>query len=63
MNKKLKPVDLRAKKIERAMRLVWESLESHLYWTHHVSKTLDKKWEKKHVQGYCELMKILGDLY
>lgn len=55
--------DARARKIERAMKLCWESLDSHLYWTHHVSKTLDKSWEKKHVKGYAELMKILSELY
>lgn len=56
-------IDARARKIDRAMRLVWWSLESHLYWTHHVSKTLDKKWEKKCVRDYCEILKLLGDLY
>lgn len=53
----------RAKKIDRALRLVWWSMESHLHWTHHYSKTLDQRWEKKCVRDYAELIKILSELY
>lgn len=61
--KKPSRVDTRAKKIDRAIKLAYGSLESHLYWTHHVSKTLDKTWEKKYVKEYAELIKILSELY
>ncbi len=53
---------LRAKEVERAMRLVWSSLESHLIFTHRKS-TEGIKFHKKCVREYAELLDILSKLY
>lgn len=56
----------RAKLVEKAIRLVWESLESHLTLTH---AKIDAKtdgthaFQKKCVKEYAELIKIIADLY
>lgn len=54
--------DERAKKIERATRLIWESLESHLKYTH-VKTSEGRLFHKKCCRDYAELLQILADLY
>jgi hypothetical protein len=53
----------RAEKIERAIRLTWESLDSHLEYAsgkkHHDSPSFHKKC----VKDYSELMKLISELY
>lgn len=52
----------RKEKIERAMRLAWSSLESHLKWTY--CKSAEGKIFHMHcVKEYSELIKILSELY
>jgi hypothetical protein len=52
----------RAKKVERAIRLVWDSMDSHLAYTY--KKHHDKSsFHKKCVREYAELIKILADLF
>lgn len=59
----------RAKKIDRAIRLVWSSLESHLEGAHRNLKLLEKKngesnkFHKQCVKEYAEVIKILSELY
>jgi hypothetical protein len=54
--------DERAKKVETAMRLAWSSLESHLQYTH--GRHPDGKLHhKKCVKEYCELLRLLSELY
>jgi hypothetical protein len=52
----------RAKKIEQAIRLIWESLESHLYYTHAKSSE-GIRFHKRCVRDYAALIKILSELY
>ena len=54
----------RAVKIEKAIRLVWSSLESHLYYTHDGKQIRGEnyRFHKKAVQEYSEVIKILSDL-
>lgn len=56
---------LRARKIDRAIRLAISSLKSHLYYTHdgELARGEDFNFHKKCVKEYCELIKLLGDLY
>lgn len=49
------------KKIERAIRLTWSSLESHLQYTHKQSSE-GKTFHRKCVKEYSELINILSDL-
>lgn len=61
----------RAKKIERAIVLTWDSLVSHLEGTHtisstgkkYVSEVGDQKFHRRCVKDYAEVIKILSDLY
>ena len=70
--------DERARKVKRAIRLVWGSLDSHLEWCY--SKPLTKKrltalekklikdngsplFHKKCVREYAKLIQILAGLY
>ena len=53
----------RAEKVERAIRLTWSSLESHLPYAA-VEKDIEKpKFHKKCVREYSEIIKILSELY
>ena len=52
----------KAKKIDRAIRLTWESLESHLHWTHKKSSE-GLKFHRKCIKDYAEIIKILSELY
>lgn len=52
----------RAKLLEKLIRMVWASLESHLEWTHAKSS----EGQKFHIDctaEYAEMIKILTDLY
>lgn len=51
----------REKKIERAIRLTWDSLESHLKYTH-VSTSEGYNFHIKCVKEYAEVIKILSEL-
>jgi hypothetical protein len=57
-----KKKDERAKLIERAARLVWSSLESHLTWTHK-SSSEGKHFHRRCCAEYGELMHIITKLY
>jgi len=49
------------KKKERAIRLTWTSLESHLYWTHSKSSE-GKQFHKRAIKEYVEIISILSEL-
>lgn len=61
----------KAQKIERAIRIVWESLDSHLAGTHTLSSTQKKyidevgsnRFHQKCIQEYSEVIKTLSELY
>jgi hypothetical protein len=53
----------RAKKIEKAQKLVWASLKSHLPYTYGKTKDGTNKFHRKCVREYVELLKILSELY
>lgn len=58
----------REKKIERCIRLVWESLESHLIYTYQPeyigrAKAFTPKHHKQCVHDYAEVIKLLSELY
>lgn len=57
MKKKSRP-----KEIERLIRSVWESLESHLHWTHAKSSE-GTAFHRKCVQDYAEQLYRLSQLY
>ena len=52
----------RARYIERAMRLSWDSLQSHLRWTHQHSSE-GTAFHKRCVKDYAETIAILSQLY
>lgn len=52
----------RAKLVERAIRLTWSSLESHLRYTHEPHKDTDT-FHKKCVMEYSETISILAKLF
>jgi hypothetical protein len=51
-------------KIEKAIRLVWGSLESHLYYTHdgELARSENHQFHKDCVKEYSEVIQILADL-
>jgi hypothetical protein len=49
------------KKIERALRLTWDSLQSHLEYTYKKSWE-GKQFHKKAVKDYSEIISILSEL-
>ena len=55
----------RAKIVNKCMRTVWSSLESHLQWCHgkEVAGNGDRKFHKDTVREYCSLLKHLSKLY
>ena len=58
----------RAKLIERGLRLIWDSLESHLPWTYGKNKgrgkgTGTRKFHKGATGEYGELVDIFTQLY
>lgn len=52
----------RAKRIKRAIKLVFDSLESHLRYTH-LNTEEGKKFHKKCVDEYATVIKLLAKLY
>lgn len=52
----------RAKLIEEAVRMVYDSLESHLPWTHRISSE-GEKFHKKCVKEYVRIIEVLAQLY
>jgi hypothetical protein len=65
MAKQLTPTQLKASEIDKAIRLAWGSLESHLPYTH--SGTMirgeDSEFHKKCVQEYAEIISVLSKLF
>lgn len=55
----------RSKRIEKAMRIVWDSLQSHLPYTYKDSADKDatKDFHKKCVREYATVLKLLSELY
>jgi hypothetical protein len=54
--------DERAKKIEEAIKLIYDSLDSHLEWTHRQSSE-GRAFHKKCAAEYAQLILILTQLY
>lgn len=52
----------KAKKIERAIKLIYDSLQSHLAYTYSASAE-GKRFHRKCVRDYSELIKLLSELY
>lgn len=54
----------KAVQIEKAIRLVWGSLESHLYFTHdgELARGENHKFHRDCVREYAEVIKILAGL-
>ena len=57
--------DFKAKEIEKAIRLTWSSLESHLLYTHSgkLIRDEDREFHKQCVQEYADIIKVLSQLY
>jgi hypothetical protein len=55
----------RAKKIARALKLVWGSLDSHRAWCYKkkIKGNGGQKFHKKTVAEYAEIISILSELY
>lgn len=57
----------RAKKVVKAIEMVWSSLDSHLYFTYKRNKKARNnegtKFHQKCVREYAELIKLLSELY
>lgn len=54
--------DKRAKLVDKAIRLVWASLDTHLDYTHKEHHD-SANFHKKCVREYAGLIKILSELY
>jgi hypothetical protein len=54
---------MRAKHIEKAMRDVWDSLESHLPHTHGKKRRKMEHFHQKCVKKYSKLLVTLSKLY
>jgi len=52
----------REKKIERAIKLTYDSLQSHLKYTH-IKTSEGIVFHKKCIVEYAEIIKILSELY
>ena len=54
----------RAKVVCKSIRLTWESLESHLYWTYKKGTGNGGiKFHKKCVKDYAKTIKLISKLY
>ncbi len=58
---------MREKQIKKALRLTWDSLDSHLDWTHGIPKDKCKycgsaRFHKKVIKEYAEIINILANL-
>lgn len=66
----MKAID-RAKKIDRAIRIIWDSLDSHLEGTHTLTTTQKRyvdevggqSFHKRCVKEYAEVISTLTELY
>lgn len=54
--------DERAELIDKLIRMVWSSLESHLEWTHEKSDE-GQKFHRECVREYSEMLKLIAELY
>ena len=54
--------DEKSQILDRLMRLIWESLESHLEWTHESSEE-GQAFHRKCVKDYSEMIRLVSDLY
>ena len=65
MVKQLSESQLRAIEIEKAIRLAYASLESHLYYTHsgNMIRGEDYEFHRKSVAEYSEIISVLSKLY
>ncbi len=52
---------MKDKKLERLIRLAWESLESHLKYTY-LKSSEGKHFHKQCVRDYGEMIKLLSEL-
>jgi len=57
--------DERARKIARLIRMVFQSLDSHLPWTYgkEVKDTGNRAFHKKCVREYSQIIRDIADLY
>lgn len=57
--------DFKAKEIERAIRLAFSSLESHLQYTHggRLVRNEDREFHKNCIKEYADIIKVLSELY
>lgn len=53
----------RARKIEKAIRIAYDSLQSHLPYTHQKSKDGSMEFHRKCIAEYAEIIFILSKLY
>ena len=53
----------RAEEIERAIELAYDSLRSHLGYTHQKAKDGSMEFHKRCVREYAEIIHILSKLY
>ena len=60
--KKLTPKQ-RAREIEKAIRLAYDSLESHLPYTHQKHVDGSMRFHRKCISEYAEIIAILSKLY
>jgi len=54
--------NIRAKKVDRAIQLAYDSLKSHLRWTHQKSSE-GQRFHRLCVKQYAEIIKLLSELY
>jgi len=59
----MKAQDKKAKKIERAIQIIWDSLDSHLEYVYNSESKEDKDFHKQCVKEYAEVIKIITELY
>ena len=65
MVKQLTSTQLKAQEIDKAIRLAWSSLESHLPYTHSGSmiRGEDHEFHKNCIKEYAEIISVLSKLY
>lgn len=61
----MKRKEKRAKKVEKIIRLTWDSLKSHLAWCYKkkVKKNGGQKFHNKCVKEYCKTLSTTAKLY
>lgn len=57
--------DFKAKEIDKAIRLAFESLESHLQYTHggKMIRNENREFHKQCIRDYAYIIKVLSELY